>query len=64
MLQGLTLSQLQLVAYQYARNHICKGPSTWDTHKCAESDCVYNFRTRTNNINLRKPENIRIARSV
>lgn len=61
---GLTLKDVKILAYQFAKANGKKYPKSWDTNKMAGDYWLRLFRKRyKNELSLRKPEATSLARS-
>ena len=59
---GLTLTQVRILAFQYAKLK-CKFPESWETTGSAGIDWANGFRKRNETLSLRKPGNTSAARA-
>ena len=62
MFYGLTINELQRVAYQFAKANKRPCPSSWERDGCAGKDWALGFRSRRG-LSLRTPENTSLARA-
>lgn len=60
---GLSLTQVRILAFQYAKFLKCKFPESWETTGSAGIDWAKGFRKRNGTLSLRKPENTSAARA-
>ncbi|XP_055318375.1 uncharacterized protein LOC129576771 [Sitodiplosis mosellana] len=55
---GLSITELRVLAYQYAKLIDIKYPDEWNTHQQASNDWYYAFINRHKNLSLRTPEQV------
>lgn len=55
---GLSISELRSLAYQYAKSIGTKYPDSWETNKKSSKDWYYAFMKRHRDLSLRTPEQL------
>lgn len=60
--QGLTISELRTMAFEFGKREKIEMPNSWDKATMAGIDWYYEFMKRHPNISLRTPQQISVAR--